>query len=219
MARGGGRVNFGGRTEFQMVNLGNRWTCTPETQVWLQKSDSGDPARRAMLRFRESGCVRMKNGNRPCGGPSRRHARGGRSCERDARFDDAFIYAVASTGIYCRPLLPSAAPAARASAILLVGCIGRAQGLSAVPAVPPGNERARPGGCDCGAPLPHDRIANGRTAAAFRAGGCGRNARVSRATPIPTDHRGDAARIRRGHPASPSQDAPAERRERDELTL
>jgi AraC family transcriptional regulator of adaptative response/methylated-DNA-[protein]-cysteine methyltransferase len=30
--------------------------------------------------------------------------------ERDARFDDAFIYAVASTGIYCRPSCPARRP-------------------------------------------------------------------------------------------------------------
>ena len=61
---------------------------------------------------------------------------------RDARSDGRFVYAVKSTGIYCRPSCPSRRAEARIGAVLSWAGLRRARGIPRVPPLPSARRRA-----------------------------------------------------------------------------
>src|SRR5258708_35263122 len=68
---------------------------------------------------------------------------------RDRRYDGAFVYAVQSTGIYCRPSCPSRRPRRGQVAFFPVAAAAELAGLPPCRRCPPGEAA----GADPGAPL------------------------------------------------------------------
>ena len=129
---------------------------------------------------------------------------------RDRAADGRFVYAVGTTGVYCRPVLPEPEAEAGQCRVLRQRGGGGAGGLSPVQALPAaagcGGSRAAQ---RCAAPAPSSTGARG-----WRARAVARCARpgggiepVSSAAPLQAHARHLAARIRRCAAARPRQGA------------